>query len=224
MLIRYGSLLGVVGHPRQVLDLFFCPALIEIDDPQACHRLADYLRVEMDLACFLDTEQPPDALWVRSRLPVVFGYRPLQVADGRTFLLDHGFVAVLDAGGAHPTVIPFACTDNAAEECHLVMSRSEEGGLRARVAQCFWELLAVAGADGQDFRAEGLEWLHSWDPFACDEPEELLTEVGRAGGRYYSNATAWDCDLDPNYGRPDWSPGQWQCRWSRPIRRCRKCS
>ena len=155
---------------------------------------------------------------------MVFGYRPLQIADGRTYLLDHGFVAVLDAGGSCPTAIPFACADNYCEACHLVMPQSEEARLRARVAACFWELLSVAGEDGEDFRAEGLEWPYSWDPFDCDGGEELFTEVGRAGGRYYSNATAWDCYLDPNDERPDWSAEQWRCRWSKPIRRTRRCT
>jgi hypothetical protein len=221
MLVRNGRLLGVMGRPRQSWELFFCPALVEIDDPLDCHPLADTLRPTLDVIGDFSSDQLPDGLWVRSRLPVVFGYLPLHIGDGRQNLLDHGFVAVLDAGGAAPTAIPFACADDCCSQCRLVISRSEERGLRVRIARCFWELLSVEGGDGQDFRAEGLEWTYF---FNYDDSEELFTEVGRAAGRYYSDTTAWDCYLDPNFGRPDWSPGQWQCQWSSPRRRTRRCT
>jgi hypothetical protein len=216
MLIRNGRLLGVIGRPCQMWELFFCPALVEIDDPNDCHPLRDSFRPTMDVIGDFCSDQPPDGLWVRSRLPVVFGYLPLHIADGRENLLDHGFVAVLDAGNEAPSAIPFACADERGCQCRLVMSRSEAPDLRARVARCFWELLSMQGGNGQDFRAEGLEWTYYFDD---DDSAELFTEVGRAAGRYYSNTTAWDCYLDPNSCRPDWSAGQWQCQWSRPIRR-----
>src|SRR5262249_31210770 len=159
MLVRHGRLCGVIGRPCQWEELYFSPALVEIDVPHDCHRLADTFRPVMrEVVSSVNPDQPPDALWVRSRLPVLFGYRPLQIADGRTYLLDAGFVAVLDAGEQSPTAVPFACADDYCCECHLVMSRAEEAGVRARVARCFWELLAEAGGDGEDFRAEGLEW------------------------------------------------------------------
>jgi hypothetical protein len=221
MLIRNGRLLGVMGNPRQTWELFFSPALVEIDDPHDCHPLADTLRPPMDVIGEFGADQVPDGLWVRSRLPVVFGYLPLHIADGRKDLLDHGFVAVLDAGSTAPTAIPFACADDCCSRCRLVMSRSEERALQARIAQCFWELLAVQGGQGQDFWAEGLEWTYYFDD---EDSEELFTAVGRAAGRYYSDTTAWDCHLDPNLDRPDWSAGQWQCQWSRPVRRIRSCT
>ena len=49
MLVRNGRLLGVMGHPRQTCELFFCPALVEIDDPRNCHPLADTLRPTIDV-------------------------------------------------------------------------------------------------------------------------------------------------------------------------------
>src|SRR5262245_57262282 len=179
MLVRHGRLRGVIGRPRQKEDLFFCPALVEINEAHDCHPLADTFRPVMhEVVSSVNPDQPPDALWVRSRLPVVFGYRPLQIADARTYLLDAGFVAVLDAGGSAPVAVPFACADDYCCECHLVMSRAEDAGVRARVARCFWELLAEVGGDGEDFRAEGLEWMYSWHPDDCDGREELFTEVG----------------------------------------------
>jgi len=220
MLVRNGRLLGVMGHPCQMWELFFCPALVEIDAPHDCHPLADTVRPALDVIGEFCSDQPPDGLWVRSRLPVVFGYLPLHVGDGRPNLLDHGFVAVIDAG-TDPVAVPFACADDCCCACRLVMSQAEQPALRARVARCFWELLALQGGDGQDFRTEGLEWTYF---FNYDDSEELFTEVGRVSGRYYSDTTAWDCYLDPNFGRPDWSAGQWQFQRSRPVRRMRCCS
>ena len=78
----------------------------------------------------------------------------------------------------------------------------------------------MEGGDGQDFRAEDLELTYYLD---YDDCVELFTEVGRAAGRYYTYTTEWDCHSDPNRERPDWSAGQWQYRWSRPIRRVRRC-
>jgi hypothetical protein len=227
MLVRHGRLFGVLGHPRQHGDVIFCPALVEIDDPHGCHSLAETVRLKMDETVSAHPDDPPDALWVWSRLPVVFGYRPLQIADGREYLLNHGFVAVREA-----TVIPFACTDicdyfgdypdaEQCSHCHLLMSRAEDADERQRVARHFWKLLATA-EDGQDFRAEGLEWMYAWHPDDCDGGEELLTEVGRWRGRYYHTATAWDRYFDPDENRPDWDGGQWRCRWSRPVRRVRR--
>ncbi len=224
MFVRHGRMLGLVGRPRQKEDLFFCPALVEIDEPHDCHPLAETFRPVIHDFVMVDPYQPyqaPDALWVRSRLPVVFGYRPLQIADGRTYLLDAGFVAALGVGGPAPTAVPFACADDYCCGCRLVMSRAEDPEVRARVARCFWELLAEAGGDGEDFRAEGLEWTYPYSLYAM-EGEDLFTEVGRWRGLYYSEATAWDNLLDPNSDRPDWSDGQWRCRWSRPRRRRRK--
>ena len=63
------------------------------------------------------------------------------------------------------------------------MSRAEDPDVRARVARSFWDLLEAAGGDGEDFRAEGLEWTYSWHPDYCDG-EELFREVGRWHGRY----------------------------------------
>jgi hypothetical protein len=236
MLVRHGRLFGVMGQPCQARELFFCPALVEIDDPADCHLLVEAFRPPMGILGGFCPEEPaagywehenwhwifgppPDGLWVRSRLPVVFGYRPLHLADGREHLLDHGFVAVLDAG-TEPTAVPFACATTHCSESRLVMSRSEEPAVRSRVARCFWELLSERGGDGQDFRAEDLELTYDYD---YDGSEELLTEVGRTAGRYYADTTAWDAGLDPNCGRPDYSAGQWQCQWSRRIRRIRRC-
>src|SRR5262249_41213225 len=109
MLVRHGRLRGVVGRPRQTKGLFFCAALVEIDEPHDCHPLADTFRPVLHEFVWVDPYQPyrpPDALWVRSRLPVVFGYRPLRIADGRTYLLDAGFVAVLDVGRPAPMSVP----------------------------------------------------------------------------------------------------------------------
>lgn len=227
MHVRHGRFFEAIGRPCRSGELFICPAHVEIDDPHDCHPLSDTFRPQMDEVVAWDNPyeaQPAsDALWVRSRLPVVFGYRPLHVTDGRTYLLDHGFVAVFDAVGPAPTAVPFACADDFCRNSHLVMSRSVSPVLRERIALGFWGLLAAEGGEGYDFRAEGLEWAYAYHIYDMDG-EELLTEVGRWQGRFYGHATEWDRDLDPNSGRPDWSDGQWRCRWSKPKRFVRRCA
>jgi hypothetical protein len=79
----------------------------------------------------------------------------------------------------------------------------------------------VEGGNGEDFRAEGLEWEYEID---YGDYVEMYTEVGRLADRYYGDTTAEDCYLDPNFCRPDWSAGQWQVQWSRPIKHVKSCT
>jgi hypothetical protein len=83
---------------------------------------------------------------VRGRLPGRFGYRPLQVAGGRPYLLDAGFVAVWEEGG-EVVGRPFAVTDEACGYTRLVISRREPAADRKRIAHDFWGLLASRGID-----------------------------------------------------------------------------
>src|SRR5262245_41369191 len=139
MEVRHGRLLGVVGSPRRVPGLALCPALVEVDPPHACYPLSDVFRPRMEVLGGFEYGGPPDALWVRARLPAVFGYCPLQVADGRPYLLDAGFVAVLDPD-VIPVAVPFACADDAELGCHLVVCGAVEAAAQDRIAAGFWGL------------------------------------------------------------------------------------
>ncbi len=93
--------------------------------------------------------------------------------------------------------VPFACADHSCNGCRLVMSRAEDPEMRKPVARCFWELPAEAGGDGEDFRAEGLEWTYPFSLYDM-EGEDLFTEVSRGGGLYYARPRLRDNLLDPN--------------------------
>jgi hypothetical protein len=220
VIVRHGRLVGVIGQPCRAEDVTFCPALVEIKSPRRCHPLSRFHRPAM-LAFgefeFPDEGDVPDALWVRGRLPGLFGYRPLQIAEGRPYLLDAGFVAAWEEAGGEPTACPFAVTDEVCGNAQLVMSRRESAEVRGRIARLFWGLLAARGVD-QDFRAEGLEWYAAFDAEGLD-PVEVLWEVGRWRGTYYAECVAHDGRFDPDSGRPDRSLHRYRCRPSRPGRR-----
>lgn len=85
----------------------------------------------------------PDALWVRSRMPGLFGYRPLQIAEGRPYLLNAGFVAAWIDPDAGVVVYPFAITDEACGYTRLIFSMAMSAEIRESIARQFWRLLAM---------------------------------------------------------------------------------
>lgn len=224
MIVRHGRLLDVIGRPCRAEDVTFCPALVEIKSPRECHPLSRFHRPAM-LAFgafeFLEDDDLPNALWVRGRLPGLFGYRPLQIAEGRPYLLNAGFVAVWEEPAGEFVALPFAVTDDVCGYARLVFSRREPADVRRRIARQFWNLLAARGTD-QDFRAEGLEWYAAFDPEGLDV-EEVMWEVGRWRGVYYAECVAHDGHYDPDFGRPDRSLHRYRCRPSQPVRRIRRC-
>ena len=198
----------------------FRPARVEIDAPTDGHPLAEFHRPKMlafgDFA-FADETDRPDALWVRARLPGLFGYRPLQVADGRPYLLDAGFVAYWPVPEAGVAVCPFAVTDEACGYTRLVFSAAEAAAVQNAIARRFWHLLVDRGV-AANFRAEGLEWDTAFDKEGL-ESVEVLWEVGRAGDVYYAESVAHDSRFDPDSARPDRSWHRYRCRPSRFTRR-----
>jgi hypothetical protein len=221
--VRNGRLLGLLGQPCRAGDVTFRPALVEIDDPTDCHPLSEFHRPTM-LAFgdfeLMDVTDVPDALWVRARLPGLFSYRPLQIAEGRPYLLNAGFVAAWVEPGAGIVACPFAVTDEACGYARLAVSAAEPAGIRESIAVGFWGLLAERGV-AQDFRAEGLEWYAAFDEGGLD-PVEVLWEVGLSGGVYYAESVAHDHRFDPDFSRPDRSWHRYRCRPSQPRRRTSK--
>lgn len=223
LVTRHGRLLSVVGTPCRAGGVAICPALVEIDVPTPCHPLTDFHRPAFQAFGafeYPDEADLPDALWVRGRLPGLFGYRPLQVADGRLNLLDAGFVAVLPGSGGL-VACPFAVTDDSCGFTRLVVSSREHPAITLRVAAEFWGLLATRGID-EDFRAEGLAWDTAFDSEG-EWTEEVLGEVGRWRGTYYSESVAHDHHFDPDAGRPDYSMHRYRCRPSEPQGTVRHC-
>jgi hypothetical protein len=69
------------------------------------------------------------------------------VSDGRWFLLDAAFVAVLPVGEDCWAAYPFACTD-VCGVTGLVFSRcGPTAAVRDRIARAFWGLLVSEGAN-----------------------------------------------------------------------------
>ena len=182
LVISHGNLFGVVGQPRCSDGVWFVPARADIEGPEesASHLLQDYAQVSFD--CEGDFELgDADGIWVRAVIPGVFRYAPLHVADGRWFLLDAAFFAVLlDAGGSG-VAYPFACTD-ADHATGLVFSRLGPGAeVRDRIAQGFWGLLVVEGANRlSEFSAGGIG-------FDTGDGYDTEIEVGYSQGRFYAH-------------------------------------
>jgi hypothetical protein len=180
LVIRHGWLLDVVGTVRCADGIWFIPICGEIDDPEEnpTHALQDHAHVTFP--CTGDFDLGDDAgLWLRAAIPGVFHYAPLHVADGREFLLDAVFVAVVfDSTGAG-VAYPFACTDRG-YATGLVFSRlGPDADARERIARAFWGLLLSEDADRlSGFSAAGIGFDTG------DDYTEI--EVGYSRGEFYA--------------------------------------
>ena len=168
----------------------------------------------------MDEGDLPDSLWVRGRLPGLFKYQPLEIADGRPYLLNAGFVAFRPESGRN-VVRPFAVTDECCGYSRLVLSGREAPSITSTVARQFWDLIAGRGID-QDFRVTGLEWAVALDENG-EWTEEAFWEVGRWGGVYYAECVAHDNQYDPDAGRPDASWHRYRSSAPERRRRVRRC-
>lgn len=154
---RHGRLFGVVGVARCFDGIWFAPVRGDIDDPEESptHPLQDHARIRF--RCEEFELGDADGPWVRAAIPTVFGYAPLHVSDGRWFLLDAAFVAVLPEGEEFWVAYPFACTD-VCQSTGLVFSRlGPLPTVRDRIARAFWGLLVAEGTENlSQFTAPGV--------------------------------------------------------------------
>jgi hypothetical protein len=177
---RHGWLLDVVGAARCFEGIWFAPVCGEVDDPEEMptHWLQDHAQVQFPCEGFELGDS--DGIWVRAALTGVFGYSPLRVSDGRSFLLDAAFAAVLAEGQASWVAYPFACTDLCGRT-GLVFSRQGPGTeVRDRVAQAFWGLLLAECTNTlSEFSAPGV---------AFDTGDGYDTELilGYSRGEFYA--------------------------------------
>ena len=144
---RHGWLLGVVGVARCSDGIWLAPVRGDIDHPEEnpTHQLHDHARIRFHCEGFELGDA--DGAWVRAAIPTVFGYSPLHVSDGRWFLLDAAFVAVLPVGEECWEAYPFAVTDSC-QATGLVFSRlGPSPALRDRIARAFWGLLLAEGGE-----------------------------------------------------------------------------
>src|SRR5579872_2603884 len=119
---RYGWLLGVVGTAQCFDGIWLVPVRGDVEEPAEypTHLLHDHAEVRFQSEGFELGDA--DGVWVRAAIPNVFGYTPLHVSDGRWFLLDAAFVAVVSEGEGCWAAFPFACTD-VCQATGLVFSR-----------------------------------------------------------------------------------------------------
>jgi len=146
---RHGWLLGVVGDVRCSGGVWFAPVCGDVEDPEerTSHHLCEYAEVSSNVHTDGFDLGDADGLWVRAALPSVFGYAPLHVDDGRYFLLDAAFVAVLPEGEGCWVAYPFACTDVRHATGLVFSRRGPDADLRDRIAAAFWGLLVAESSD-----------------------------------------------------------------------------
>jgi hypothetical protein len=144
---RHGWLLGVVGTARCSDGIWFAPVRGEVEDPEEypTHPLHEHAVIRFDCEGFELGDA--DGVWVRAALPGVFGYAPLHVSDGRWFLLDAAFAAVLPDGEGCWAAYPFACTDAGLGTGLVFSRRGPPSATRDRIARAFWGLLVAEGAE-----------------------------------------------------------------------------
>jgi hypothetical protein len=177
---RHGWLLNVFGVPRYFDGIWFAPVCGEVDEAEAIpiHLLQEYETIIVHCEGFQLGDA--DGVWVRAAIPSVFGYAPLHVSDGRWFLLNTAFVAVLPETEKCLAAYPFACTDDC-QSTGLVFSRlGPPSNVRERIARAFWCLLLAGGAQQlSEFKAPrvGFDTGDGYD-------SELL--VGYSRGEFYA--------------------------------------
>ncbi len=180
LVIHHGRLFAVVGQPRCWEGTWFVPACGEIEAPAAnsSHPLADHAAISFPWEGDFELEDT-DSVWVRAALSGLFHYAPLHVGDGRNFLLDALFFAVLLDAGEGGEAYPFACTDDGLST-GLVFSRlGPNAQVQERIAAAFWGLLLAEGPEHlAGFSACGIRF----------EAEDFETDVeaGYAHGRFYA--------------------------------------
>lgn len=213
MMVEGGRLLRVMGTPRSALGYWYSPACVELDGPRDRIELPPVIDSKVEANGEFEFGEDTSALWARARVGPAFEYRPLQIADGRDDILDHGFVAVRVSEGPNVRAIPFVCT----ADPHSLLTftfprsgpRSEE---RTAIANGF--LAVLARSEPARFVAEGLEW-ETFDDWG-DSDGATWVVVGFDGNVYYN------ADLEClSLGRPADPAARHQCL--RPRRRVRRC-
>ncbi len=180
IVIRYGWLIDVFGVPRTYDGIWFAPVCGDVDEaePTPTHSLKEYDTIIVHCEGFQLGDA--DGVWVRAAIPNVFGYAPLHVSDGRWFLLDTAFVAVVAEAEKCWIAYPFVCTDDC-QSTGLVFSRfGPPSDVRERIARAFWSLLLAGGAwQLSEFNAPrvGFDTGDGYD-------SELL--VGYSHGEFYA--------------------------------------
>jgi hypothetical protein len=164
LVVEFGILLDLVGHARSFGDFIFLPSLIEIDEPLtpiSAHRFTHDGRRGADYNDQWPIPEDWPSLWVRARLPRVFGFSPPLCANNWQPLVNAGFLAVRRVPHDEKvTAYAFACTegygpaDGLQEEPLIGLRFSSVGPdavTQAEIATAIWSLLLQDPADLEPF-------------------------------------------------------------------------
>lgn len=151
----YARLLDVLGTPALMDKIHFVPALLEVD---SLSSKLEFSLAEHGGALGISDDHPLTyGLWIRARIPRMFGFAPLHCANNWQPLVNLPFLAVGEfESDRNLMAYPFICTewfhpkDDFRESPSFGLLFSKHGpGLtvRARIAKGFWSLLLSNSSD-----------------------------------------------------------------------------
>lgn len=173
---------GLVGHGAEANGYVFIPALFDF-----LPGVADHPDDAFDVPLDFDGV----ALWIRARIPSVFGVRPIRHHPHDGCVVDFPIVAV-PRGGQPSSSVPFVCTESF-NECAFLFPQTVASHVRSRVVEDFWTALLTEPLECCEFA----DWIYD-----CEEGPSLVGFDRRLGfdaiwcgdGDYVS----WPSTYDPH--------------------------
>lgn len=170
VVVKHGWLWDVIGTPAAQDDLLFVPVLASLNDegegtplersqaPLQYHfshfldenNLPDFVEIEDEYYAWVD------AIWVRGRIPAIFGFAPLtlQQEDERYSLLEQTFVACEPVDEQENWIAwPFTCADSCLETGLRFSPEGPDEETCQRIASAFWNLFLSEPQTLHPFRA-----------------------------------------------------------------------
>ncbi|OUL32141.1 hypothetical protein [Nostoc sp. 106C] len=166
--IKHGYLWRVLGQPVQHNGFIFVPVLGELyngiairpyrrEEEAPMFPLTDYLGNQVPKlvkSCRTDFTELVDAVWVRARIPAIFGFTPLSLPfpDYKYALIEQMFVACEQCSvNGDWLAYPFICEDY---DLRVGLRFSPDPlfiETYERIAKAFWELLLLEPENVQPF-------------------------------------------------------------------------
>ncbi|MBD2302121.1 hypothetical protein [Nostoc sp. FACHB-190] len=166
--IKHGYLWRVLGRAAEYNRFVFVPVLGELYDGI---NIRPYRRPEetptFPLTDYIDNQLPKiinrcrhkcgkiaDAVWVRGRIPAIFGFTPLSLpfADYKYALLEQTFMACQQSSVNHDWVAyPFVCEDYDLSVGLRFIPDTSLTEVYQSIAKAFWELLLLEPNHVQPF-------------------------------------------------------------------------
>lgn len=161
-----------LGKPAHAADFAFQPAVLELDKAGPIElSLHDFAGNPPPAILQLAFEKQYDAVWVRARLPRVFGFAPKFVEEEESALLDIG---VLAQPKGQDEAIPLLCADHHGRAGLRFSSPGPDAETRRRIARAFWSLLLTDPDDLADF-----------EQMVYHEPNDVWLKLGCLHGKLF---------------------------------------